>query len=105
MKKTVKNFATVLLGIAVLGTGAGIAANADIKADAKQTTMVGKLDTDQWVVINPAEENETWRCADGNDVCSGTLKPNATPNPDGSYNDSEVNFSPSPQNQQFELIP
>ncbi|MEN5435444.1 hypothetical protein ABE545_17545 [Sphingobacterium faecium] len=102
MKTSLKNFTKVLLGVAVLGAGAGASiATANMKSNTKQTTMVGKYGTNDWRIVNPSDEGTTWECRPTGDVCTSNLKPNATPNPDGSYNDSEVNIPSESQNQHF----
>lgn|SRR5690606_32367536 len=65
--------------------------------------LVGRLGPDNWVLINPAEEGITWECLPTGEVCTGTLKEDAMPNEDGTYNDSEVDYPTEPQNEHFAL--
>lgn len=53
---------------------------------------VGKISTNQWMIIDPAEVGNLWDCFSGGTACTGVLKPNATPNIHGYYEDDDVNF-------------
>ncbi|WP_153846077.1 hypothetical protein [Sphingobacterium paramultivorum] len=100
---TIRNYGKVLLGVATLAAGAGLAQYAQAqkasKLATKQTTMVGKYGTNDWRIVNPADEGSTWTCESSGDFCTSNLKPGATPNPDGSYNDSQVNIPSESQNR------
>lgn len=101
----IKKYGKLLLGVATIAVGAGMAQYAQAqkasKLATKQTTMVGKYGTNDWRIVNPADEGTTWECRPSGDFCTSNLKPGATPNPDGSYNDSQVNIPSESQNQHF----
>ncbi len=90
----------------ILGIAAAIAA---ICASAFTTTnnkiegeRVGKLGTDEWVIVLDEEQGLTWDCFSTGSVCKGTLKSGATPDMSGFYSDSEVN--PITESAHFEYI-
>ncbi len=64
--------------------------------------LVGKLDTDLWMLVDPMEQGITWDCFDTGTECIGTLKAGATPDMSGYYADNEVN--PIFEHKHFELI-
>ncbi len=91
----------VTFGIAV--TIAAISASAFTTTNNKfEGEVVGKLSTNQWLIVLPEEQGDTWDCFVGGSACIGTLKPGATPDMSGYYSDSEVN--PIEGNFHFELI-
>lgn len=63
--------------------------------------LAGREAPNRWVLIDPAEEGITWECLPTGQVCTGTLKEDAMPNEDGTYNDSEVDYPSEPQNEHF----
>lgn len=90
----------IILGIAA--AVAAISASAFTTINDEEGETVGKLGTDQWVIVDPDEQGLTWDCFSGGTVCKGTLKAGATPDMSGFYSDSEVN--PIPENKHFEHI-
>lgn len=80
----------VIFGIAV--ALAALSASALTTTNGKfEGELVGKIDTDQWVIIVAEEQGMTWDCFYGFEPCKGTLKAGATPNMSGYYSDFEVN--------------
>lgn len=89
----------------ILGIAAAIAAIVSASAFTtinEEGELVGKLGTNQWILIDPEEQGLTWDCYDTGSVCTGTLKAGATPDMSGHYADNEVN--PTLENSHFELI-
>lgn len=52
--------------------------------------IVVPVNATEWMLVDPLEQGDTWDCFDGGLKCKGALKPNAVPNTNGFYNDSQV---------------
>ena len=91
----------VILGIAAAIAAISASAFTTINDDNEGET-VGKLGTNQWVIVLDEEQGLTWDCYAGGSVCKGTLNANATPDMSGYYADNEV--TPVVESQHFELI-
>jgi hypothetical protein len=91
----------VILGIAIAIAAISASAFTTINDD-YEGELVGKLGTNQWVLIDPQEQGLTWDCFDGGTVCTGTLKAGATPDMSGYFSDSEVNQTM--ESKHFEYI-
>ena len=57
-----------------------------------QGSMVAFHGPNNWQILDPETEFD---CNGPGNICTGTLKEGAEPNEDGSYNTSEVDYSPS----------
>lgn len=90
----------VFFGIAV--AIAAVSASAFTINNQEEGERVGKLGTDQWVIVFDEDQGLTWDCFSGGTVCKGTLKSGATPDMSGYYSDSEVN--PITESKHFEYI-
>lgn len=91
----------VFFGIAVAIAATSASAFTTIN-DEYEGETVGKLGTDQWVIVLDEEQGLTWDCYSGGNVCKGTLKAGATPDMSGYFSDSEVNQIM--ESQHFEYI-
>lgn len=91
----------VFFGIAVAIAATSASAFTTINDD-YEGERVGKLGTDQWVIVLDEEQGLTWDCFASGTVCTGTLKAGATPDMQGYFSDSEVNQSL--ENKHFEYI-
>lgn len=92
----------VILGIAVAIAAISASAFTTISDD-EEGELVGKVNTNQWVIVIEEDQGITWDCFTGGTVCKGTLKAGASPDMGGFYSDSEVN--PIMETKHFEYIP
>lgn len=85
MKKVILDIA---VAVAALSVSAFTTINGNFKSEEGET--VGKLGTNQWVIVPEEEQGLTWDCYSGGSVCKGVLKLGATPDSNGYYSDNEV---------------
>jgi len=70
----------------------------------REGETVGLEEPNKWVIVDPEERGKTWDCFPTGEVCLGTLKEGAMPNPDGSYSNSQVDYPSETQNEHFQRI-
>lgn len=91
----------VILGIAAAIAAISASAFTTINDDFEGET-VGKVGTDQWVIVLDEEQGLTWDCYANGTACKGTLKAGASPDMSGYFSDSEVNIVM--ESKHFEFI-
>ena len=91
------NIKKLALGLLVAAFAFGFSAFTNPKAEQVKKLdgeQVGYLGPNNWILAPEADENNTWECImQTSPVCTGHLKSGAIPNPDGSYNDSDVDYT------------
>jgi len=104
MKAINSKIKKAIFGMMVAAVTIGFSAFTTVSSKHMDGELVGRLAPNRWIIVDPNDKEDTWDCFSTGDVCTGTLKEDAMPNEDGTYNDSEVDYPSEPQDEHFELI-